>query len=61
MTFLFDFHILTSFQPPSSQTRQSRADLDQRDGAALLKEDQLYALFPTIDRHFLQDIFRDHK
>uniref|UniRef100_A0A3B4H4F0 NEDD4 binding protein 2 n=1 Tax=Pundamilia nyererei TaxID=303518 RepID=A0A3B4H4F0_9CICH len=42
------------------KTRKSRADLDQRNGAALLKEKQLYALFPTIDRHFLQDIFRDH-
>ncbi|XP_047435183.1 NEDD4-binding protein 2 [Mugil cephalus] len=42
------------------KTRQSRADLDRRDGAALLKENQLYSLFPTIDRHFLQDIFRDH-
>lgn len=54
-------HILTSVQPSSSQTRQSRADLDRRDGASLLKEDQLYSLFPTIDRHFLKDIFRDHK
>ncbi|XP_030596469.1 NEDD4-binding protein 2 [Archocentrus centrarchus] len=42
------------------KTRQSRADLDQRNGATLLKENQLYSLFPTIDRHFLQDIFRDH-
>ncbi|KAI4832409.1 hypothetical protein KUCAC02_015378 [Chaenocephalus aceratus] len=42
------------------QTRQGRADLDLRDGAAMLKENQLFALFPTIDRHFLQDIFRDH-
>ncbi|XP_072239353.1 NEDD4-binding protein 2 [Leuresthes tenuis] len=42
------------------KTRQSRADLDRRDGATLLKEKQLFALFPTIDRHFLQDIFRDH-
>uniref|UniRef100_I3JR45 NEDD4 binding protein 2 n=1 Tax=Oreochromis niloticus TaxID=8128 RepID=I3JR45_ORENI len=42
------------------KTRKSRADLDQRNGATLLKEKQLYALFPTIDRHFLQDIFRDH-
>ncbi|XP_056892886.1 NEDD4-binding protein 2 isoform X2 [Takifugu flavidus] len=33
------------------------ADLD---GASLLKENQLYALFPSIDRHFLQAIFRDH-
>uniref|UniRef100_A0A3Q2QF29 NEDD4 binding protein 2 n=1 Tax=Fundulus heteroclitus TaxID=8078 RepID=A0A3Q2QF29_FUNHE len=39
---------------------QSRVDLHRRDGATLLKEQQLYALFPTIDKHFLQDIFRDH-
>uniref|UniRef100_A0A3B4VK84 NEDD4 binding protein 2 n=1 Tax=Seriola dumerili TaxID=41447 RepID=A0A3B4VK84_SERDU len=37
-----------------------RTDLDRRDGATLLKEKQLFSLFPTIDRHFLQDIFRDH-
>ncbi|XP_068561552.1 NEDD4-binding protein 2 [Cebidichthys violaceus] len=43
-----------------TQTRQSCADLDRRDGAALLKENQLFSLFPTIDRHFLQDIFRNH-
>lgn len=42
------------------KTRQSRADLDRRDGATLLKENQLYSLFPSIDQHFLQDIFRDH-
>uniref|UniRef100_A0A3Q2QHD7 NEDD4 binding protein 2 n=1 Tax=Fundulus heteroclitus TaxID=8078 RepID=A0A3Q2QHD7_FUNHE len=42
------------------KTRQSRVDLHRRDGATLLKEQQLYALFPTIDKHFLQDIFRDH-
>ncbi|XP_028260788.1 NEDD4-binding protein 2 isoform X2 [Parambassis ranga] len=42
------------------KTRQSRADLDRRDGATLLKENQLYSLFPTIDRHFLLEIFRDH-
>ncbi|XP_062864810.1 NEDD4-binding protein 2 [Trichomycterus rosablanca] len=35
-------------------------DPDRKDGAALLKEKQLYALFPSIDRHFLRDIFRDH-
>ncbi|CAF93506.1 unnamed protein product, partial [Tetraodon nigroviridis] len=40
--------------------RKSLADLDRRDGASLLKENQLYSLFPSIDRHFLQDIFRDH-
>lgn len=49
-----------ALQQNVEKTRQSRADLDRRDGAALLKENQLYALFPTIDRHFLQDIFRDH-
>ncbi len=54
-------HPRTPVQPSFFQTRQSRADLDRRDGATLLKENQLYALFPTIDRHFLQDIFRDHK
>lgn len=43
------------------QARRNRTVLDRKDGAALLKENQLYALFPTIDRHFLQDIFRDHK
>lgn len=43
------------------QTRRNRADLDRRNRATLLKENQLYARFPTIDRHFLQDIFRDHK
>ncbi|XP_029918305.1 NEDD4-binding protein 2 isoform X2 [Myripristis murdjan] len=47
-------------QDSMEKTRKSRADLDRRDGATLLKENQLYALFPTIDRHFLQDIFRDH-
>ncbi|XP_059193931.1 NEDD4-binding protein 2 [Centropristis striata] len=49
-----------ALQENVKKTRQSRADLDRRDGAALLKENQLYALFPSIDRHFLQDIFRDH-
>ncbi|TNN69380.1 NEDD4-binding protein 2 [Liparis tanakae] len=39
---------------------QSRADLDRRDGATLLKENQLFSLFPAIDRHFLQDIFRNN-
>ncbi|KAL1023977.1 hypothetical protein UPYG_G00049780, partial [Umbra pygmaea] len=32
----------------------------RRDGAAMLKETQLFDLFPNIDRHFLLDIFRDH-
>ncbi|XP_073323367.1 NEDD4-binding protein 2 [Pagrus major] len=49
-----------ALQENEEKTRQSRSDLDRRDGAALLKESHLYSLFPTIDRHFLQDIFRDH-
>ncbi|XP_040002163.1 NEDD4-binding protein 2 isoform X2 [Xiphias gladius] len=49
-----------ALQKNMEKTRQSRADLDRRNGATLLKENQLYSLFPTIDRHFLQDIFRDH-
>ncbi|KAK5866088.1 hypothetical protein PBY51_020304 [Eleginops maclovinus] len=49
-----------ALQENVKKTRQSRADLDRRDGAAMLKENQLFSLFPTIDRHFLQDIFRDH-
>lgn len=40
--------------------RQSQTVVAKRDGATLLKEDQLFARFPTIDRHFLQDIFRDN-
>ena len=59
--FLLLLFILTSVGLSLCKTRQSRADLDRRDGATLLKEKQLFALFPTIDRHFLQDIFRDHK
>ncbi|XP_059904029.1 NEDD4-binding protein 2 [Gadus macrocephalus] len=47
-------------QQKMEKTRHSRADLDLRDGATLLKEKQLYGLFPGIDRHFLHDIFRDH-
>ncbi|KAM4584052.1 NEDD4-binding protein 2 [Odontesthes bonariensis] len=49
-----------ALQENVQKTRQSRADLDRRDGATLLKEQQLFSLFPTIDRHFLQDIFREH-
>ncbi|CAJ1052124.1 NEDD4-binding protein 2 isoform X1 [Xyrichtys novacula] len=48
-----------ALQDNVEKTRQSRADLDRRDGAAMLKETQLYALFPHIDRHFLLDIFRE--
>ncbi|KAM4750989.1 NEDD4-binding protein 2 isoform 2-T2 [Anableps anableps] len=49
-----------ALQENMQKTRQSRVDLHRRDGATLLKEKQLYELFPTIDKHFLQDIFRDH-
>ncbi|KAM9314231.1 NEDD4-binding protein 2 isoform 2-T2 [Pholidichthys leucotaenia] len=42
------------------KTRQSRIDLNRYDGATVLKEKRLYSLFPTIDRHFLLDIFKDH-
>ncbi|TKS68148.1 NEDD4-binding protein 2 [Collichthys lucidus] len=49
-----------ALQENVEKTRQNRAELDRRDGATLLKENQLYALFPNIDRHFLQDIFRDN-
>ncbi|XP_074551293.1 NEDD4-binding protein 2 [Halichoeres trimaculatus] len=49
-----------ALQENVEKTRLSRADLDRRDGATMLKENQLFSLFPTIDRHFLQDIFRDH-
>nr|XP_057944325.1 NEDD4-binding protein 2 [Doryrhamphus excisus] len=42
------------------KSRQSRADLSRRDGASMLKEEQLYSRFPTIDRHFLQEVFKDH-
>ncbi|XP_043971264.1 NEDD4-binding protein 2 isoform X1 [Gambusia affinis] len=49
-----------ALQSNMQKTRQSRVDLHRRDGATLLKEKQLYQLFPTIDKHFLQDIFRDH-
>ncbi|MCJ8749191.1 hypothetical protein PDJAM_G00173440 [Pangasius djambal] len=47
-------------QDSLEKSRLSRWDLDKKDGAAIVKEKQLFALFPTIDRHFLRDIFRDH-
>ncbi|XP_017263722.1 NEDD4-binding protein 2 isoform X2 [Kryptolebias marmoratus] len=49
-----------ALQENVQKSRKSRADLDHRDGAAMLKEKQLFSLFPTIDKHLLQDIFRDH-
>ncbi|KAK3507445.1 hypothetical protein QTP70_020638 [Hemibagrus guttatus] len=47
-------------QDSLEKSRLSRWDLDKKDGAAIVKEKQLFALFPSIDRHFLRDIFRDH-
>ncbi|XP_069553599.1 NEDD4-binding protein 2 isoform X1 [Brachyistius frenatus] len=49
-----------ALQQNVEKSRQSRADVEQRDGATMLKENQLFSLFPSIDKHFLQDIFRDH-
>ncbi|XP_035029806.2 NEDD4-binding protein 2 [Hippoglossus stenolepis] len=49
-----------ALQENVEKTRQSRSDLDRRDGATLLKENKLFSLFPAIDKHFLMDIFRDH-
>ncbi|KAG7485076.1 NEDD4-binding protein 2 [Solea senegalensis] len=49
-----------ALQKNVERTRQSSADLNLRDGSAKLKENKLFSLFPNIDRHFLQDIFRDH-
>ncbi|MGH0167599.1 UNVERIFIED_CONTAM: hypothetical protein FKN15_004857 [Acipenser sinensis] len=34
--------------------------LGRKDGAAMLKEKQLFDTFPSIDRHFLMDIFGDN-
>uniref|UniRef100_A0A8C2BKY4 NEDD4 binding protein 2 n=1 Tax=Cyprinus carpio TaxID=7962 RepID=A0A8C2BKY4_CYPCA len=47
-------------QDSMEKSRSGRRDLDKKDGAAKLKENQLFSMFPTIDRHFLRDIFRDH-
>lgn len=47
-------------QDSIEKSRSSRKDLDKKDSAAKLKEYQLFSMFPTIDRHFLRDIFRDH-
>ncbi|KAI5607322.1 NEDD4-binding protein 2 isoform X1 [Silurus asotus] len=47
-------------QDSLEKSRLSRWDQDKKDGAAIVKEKQLFALFPTIDRHFLRDIFRDY-
>ncbi|XP_039607254.1 NEDD4-binding protein 2 isoform X2 [Polypterus senegalus] len=34
--------------------------LGRRDGAVMLKEKQLFKMFPSIDQHFLLDIFKDN-
>ncbi|XP_051558284.1 NEDD4-binding protein 2-like isoform X2 [Myxocyprinus asiaticus] len=47
-------------QDSMEKSRSSRRDLDKKDSAAKLKENQLFSMFPTIDRHFLRDIFRDN-
>ncbi|XP_026127192.1 NEDD4-binding protein 2-like [Carassius auratus] len=47
-------------QDSMEKFRSSRRELDKKDGADTLKENQLFSTFPTIDRHFLRDIFRDH-
>ncbi|XP_059409965.1 NEDD4-binding protein 2 [Carassius carassius] len=49
-----------AMQDSIEKSRSSRKDLDKKDGASKLKENQLFSKFPTIDRHFLRDIFRDH-
>ncbi|XP_077427541.1 NEDD4-binding protein 2 [Vanacampus margaritifer] len=49
-----------AMQENIEKSRQNQADLSRRDGASILKEDQLYSRFPSIDRLFLQDIFRAH-
>ncbi|XP_051560928.1 NEDD4-binding protein 2-like isoform X3 [Myxocyprinus asiaticus] len=48
-------------QDSMEKSRSGRRDLDKKDSAAKLKENQLFSMFPTIDRHFLRDIFRDNK
>ncbi|XP_023685409.2 NEDD4-binding protein 2 isoform X1 [Paramormyrops kingsleyae] len=40
--------------------RSNHVEPGRRDGAALLKEKQLYSMFPAIDCHFLKDMFRDN-
>ncbi|XP_077380994.1 NEDD4-binding protein 2 [Festucalex cinctus] len=49
-----------AMQENMEKSRQNQADLSRRDGASILKEDQLYSRFPSIDKLFLQDIFRAH-
>uniref|UniRef100_A0A8B9HDX5 NEDD4 binding protein 2 n=1 Tax=Astyanax mexicanus TaxID=7994 RepID=A0A8B9HDX5_ASTMX len=47
-------------QESLEKSRLSGPDLEKKDGAAILKEKHLFTLFPTINRHFLRDIFRDN-
>ncbi|KAJ8410966.1 hypothetical protein AAFF_G00180010 [Aldrovandia affinis] len=48
-----------ALQEHMKKFRESRAE-GRRDGATLVKEQQLYSLFPDIDRHFLNDMFKDY-
>ncbi|XP_034146999.1 NEDD4-binding protein 2 [Esox lucius] len=52
--------IMTEEQALQENVKRGRSGCERRDGAAMLKEAQLYDLFPSIDRHFLLDMFRDH-
>ncbi|XP_026870018.2 NEDD4-binding protein 2 [Electrophorus electricus] len=47
-------------QDSLQKSRLYQHDLDKKDGATKLKENQLFTLFPTIDRHFLRDIFTNN-
>ncbi|XP_036372438.1 NEDD4-binding protein 2 [Megalops cyprinoides] len=49
-----------ALQEHLEKSRVGSVDGAGKDGATLLKEKQLYSLYPTIDRHFLSDIFKDH-
>nr|XP_061792435.1 NEDD4-binding protein 2 [Nerophis lumbriciformis] len=49
-----------AMQENVQKSRQNRANINKRDGSSILKEEQLYSRFPSIDRLFLQDIFRDN-
>ncbi|KAG7458709.1 hypothetical protein MATL_G00223570 [Megalops atlanticus] len=49
-----------ALQEHLEKSRVGTVDGAGKDGATLLKEKQLYSLYPTIDRHFLSDIFKDH-
>ncbi|KAJ8000458.1 hypothetical protein DPEC_G00180330 [Dallia pectoralis] len=52
--------IMSEEQALQESVERGRSGYKRKDGAAMFKETQLYDLFPTIDRHFLMDMFRDH-